>query len=135
VCNDIEKERDPQQQVFYQTIKTSQASRPSSARSQAESGALRVQVVPSLAVESIASDTTTWVPLVHTLHHPPCIIAHHLRRYQAAYSARSAQPTLSPQSPSGGFTPRFLRNEQVRVRARARVTADRQSGPSLLRLL
>jgi hypothetical protein len=59
VCNDIEKERDPQQQVFYQTIKASQASRPSSARSQAESGALRNQAVPSLAVDNIPADTTT----------------------------------------------------------------------------
>jgi hypothetical protein len=38
VCNEVERERDPQQQAYYQTIKAT-ASRPSSAKSHSDSAA------------------------------------------------------------------------------------------------
>jgi hypothetical protein len=38
VCNEVERERDPQQQVYYQTIKAT-ASRPSSAKSHSDPAA------------------------------------------------------------------------------------------------
>ncbi len=91
MCNEIERERDPQQQVFYQTIKAS-ASRPSSAKSlgQAadatprgsggishnsqkkngsnclEAGA-RFQGIPALAVENLDTDTTTYAVTIRII--------------------------------------------------------------------
>jgi hypothetical protein len=71
VCNEIERDRDPQQQVFYQTIKPAQASRPTSAKLQA--GAVHAiprpagsaaLAVPTLDVQSIDEDTTTYQPFV-----------------------------------------------------------------------
>lgn len=68
MCNEVDRERDPQQQVFFQTLKPSHASRPTSAKPHADAADYSAtprgvdssfKLVPALAVESISSDTTT----------------------------------------------------------------------------